>query len=298
MEYGSNGKGGLVDGPGRTEKGGGADLDAAPEPTLWRVGQVADMAHVTVRTLHHWDDIGLLAPSDRSDAGYRLYSRDDLDRLYRILLYRELGLPLDAIADLLDDPETDRRSALREQRELLVRKRRRTDALIRAVDRMLNTIDRGSTMSDNELHEGFEAFADAPDDVRAHQAKYGGEARERWGDTDSYGESMRRARKYGKDDWERIRAEADAVEARMAELLEAGADPEGEEAVREAEALRRHIDQSFYPCSHAMHAALADMYESDPRFAAHYEDRARGLAAFVANAIRANARRTEDQAPS
>lgn len=287
-----------MNGHGRKGKGGGAGMDGGPEPTRWRVGQVADMARVTVRTLHHWDAVGLLVPSDRSDADYRLYSRDDLDRLYRILLYRELGFPLDAIAGLLDDPEMDRRSALREQRELLVRKRHRTDALIQAVDRMLNTIDRGSIMSEEEMYEGFEAFADAPDDVRAHQVKYDGEARERWGDTDPYRESMRRARAYGRGDWERIRAEADAVEARMAELLDAEADPEGEEAMREAEALRLHVDRSFYPCSHEMHAALADMYESDARFAAHYEARTRGLAAFVATAIRANARRAADHARS
>lgn len=263
----------------------------AGRPPLRRVGQVADLAGITVRTLHHWDEIGLLEPAARSDAGYRLYSEDDLERLYRILLYRELDLSLEAIADLLDDPGTRRRRVLREQRQILEHKLQRTEGLLRAVDRMLDTIDQGGTMSSEEIFEGLEAFSNAPPDVRAQQAKHGSEAAERWGDTPAYQESLRRARSYSTGDWERIKVEGEAAEAGMAELLQGGADPEGEDAMEGAEAMRLHIDRWFYPCSHGMHASLAGMYESDPRFEAHYEDRAEGLAAFVAEAIRANARR-------
>ncbi|HEX7049459.1 MAG TPA: MerR family transcriptional regulator [Longimicrobiales bacterium] len=257
----------------------------------WKVGEVAELAHVTVRTLHHYDEIGLLVPSERSGAGYRLYSEADLERLYQILLYRELGFPLENIGQVLDAPALDRRSALRAQRELLVEKRRKTDAVIRAVDRVLESIERGTKMSSEEMMDGFDAFADAPEEVRAHQAKYGAEARERWGDTDAYKESMRRARRYTKADWKTIQEEAESNEARMAGLLAAGAAPDGAEAMSGAEAMRQHISRWFYPCSPEMHTALADMYEADPRFKAHYEERAEGLAAFVAAAIRANAKR-------
>lgn len=257
----------------------------------WTVGEVAELAHVTVRTLHHYDAIGLLVPSRRSEAGYRLYSEADLERLYGILLYRELGFGLDAIGPMLDAPAPDRRSALRAQRELLVEKRRKTDAVIRAVDRALESVERGVSMTRDDLQEGFDAFANAPAEVKAHQAKHGAEARERWGETDAYGESMRRVKDYGKAEWERLKAEGEAAESRMAELLAAGADPAGAEARAGAEAMRLHIDRWFYPCSHRMHAGLADMYESDPRFAAHYEARAEGLSAFVAAAIRVNAAR-------
>lgn len=260
----------------------------------WKVSEVAELAHVTVRTLHHYDEVGLLVPSRRSAAGYRLYSEEDLERLYRILLYRELGFGLDAIGPLVDAPALDRLSALRGQRELLVERRRKTEAVIRAVDRTLETLERGVRMSTEELFEGFDAFADAPTDVREHQGKHSAEARERWGGTEAYRESMRRVKRYGKADWERLRAEAESHESRMAELLAAGADPEGEEAMAGAEAMRRHIDTWFYPCSHGMHAGLADMYEADPRFAANYDKRATGLAAFVATAIRANALRHGD----
>ena len=260
----------------------------------WKVSEVAELAHVTVRTLHHYDEIGLLVPSRRSDAGYRLYSGADLARLYQILLYRELGFALEAIARVLDAPASERRSALREQREALAEKRRRTDAVLAAVDRALESIERGREMSSDEILEGFDAFAHAPEEVRAHQRKHGDEARARWGDTAAYGESMRRARGFTGADWERIRAEAESTEARMVELMRAGADPAGEEAMAGAEAMREHIARWFYPCTYRNHAGLADMYEGDPRFTGHYDERADGLAAFVAAAIRANAMRAWD----
>lgn len=255
----------------------------------WQVSEVARMARVTVRTLHHYDEIGLLEPSERSDAGYRLYSRPDLERLHQILLYRELGFTLETIGNVLDEPALDRRTALAAQRELLLEKRRRTDAMIRAVDRALDTMEGGTSMDAEEM---FEGLAEMPEDMREHGAKHAREAQERWGETDVYRESMRRVKGFSEDDWEEIRVESEAQEARMAELLTAGADPEGEEAMDTAEAMRRHVGR-FYPCSPEMHVGLADMYEADPRFTAHYEERAEGLASYVARAIRANAARAE-----
>jgi len=257
----------------------------------WTVSEVARMAHVTVRTLHHYDDVGLLVPSRRTRAGYRLYGEDDLERLHRVLVYRELGFPLDGIAGLLDEPVLDRRAALLAQRALLVRKKRKTEAVIGAVDRMLNAMERGEKMSADELNEGFDALADAPEDVKVQQKKYGKETAERWGETDAYKESARRAKKYRKEDWAEIKAEGEAIESDMAALLAAGKDAAGEEAMAVAERHRRHISRWFYPCSHAMHRGLADMYEADPRLTAHYEERAKGLAAFNAAAVRANAAR-------
>jgi MerR family transcriptional regulator, thiopeptide resistance regulator len=259
-----------------------------------RVSEVARMAHVTVRTLHHYDETGLLVPSARSDAGYRLYSEADLERLHQILLYRELGFPLETIAQVLDEPTLDRRTALQAQRELLVEKRQRLDAVIRAVDRTLESMERGTTMSMAEMFEGFEDLAEAPTAIRAHHAKHAKEAHERWGGTDTYKESMRRAKSYSKEDWEQIQREGGEHEARMVSLLQAGADPEGDDAMAVAEGMRRHIGRWFYPCSHEMHANLADMYEADARFRRYYEDRAGGLARFVARAIRANSRRALD----
>lgn len=124
-------------------------------------------------------------------------------------------------------------------------------------------------------------------DPRAHEA----EARERWGNTDAYRESARRTASYTPEQWDAIKAELDVIEARMAALLAAGTPAHDPAAMDAAEDARLHIHRWYYPCSHAMHAGLAEMYTADPRFRAHYEDRAAGLAQFVADAIRANATR-------
>ncbi len=260
----------------------------------WTVSEVARLAHVTVRTLHHYDEIGLLVPSQRTEAGYRLYDEADLERLQQVLLYRELGLQLEGIAQLLDEPALDRRSALKAQRAALSEKLRRTAALIRAVDRRLGAIERGEKMAADTGFEGFEAF-DAPEEIKAHQTKHEEEVKERWGETDAYRESMRRARSYSKQDWARIKEEAEAIDAEMAALLRSGSDPTSAEAMAVAERARQHVSRCYYDCSPRMHAGLADMYEADPRFAAHYEERATGLAAFTAAAIRANSKRAEEE---
>lgn len=248
------------------------------------VSQVARMAHVTVRTLHHYDEIGLLAPSGRGRNGYRQYSDQDLRRLHRILLFRELGFSLEEIRSALEDPTFDQREALRRQRALLEEKIRRKEAVIRALDVTLHALEEGRDMDATEMFEGFGDF---------DHARYADEAEERWGETDAWKESTRRTKSYGKAEWAALKGEVDTLEARWAELLAAGADPGSHDAMEVAEAARLHIDRWFYPCSHAMHEGLAEMYEADPRFREHYEKRAPGLAAFVATSIRANRRRGE-----
>jgi DNA-binding transcriptional MerR regulator len=249
------------------------------------------MAHVSVRALHHYDEIGLLVPGGRSSAGYRLYSEADLSRLQRILLLRELDFTLEAIRGVIDQPTLDERAALRAHRALLVEKERRAEAVLRALDRTLESMEKGKKMNTEEMFDGLGELGNAPPEVVAHHAQHGAEAKDRWGDTDAYKESMRRTRAYGKADWKKVGAESEALEAAMATLLGAGEPGDGRKAMDGAEGLRMHIERWFYPCSPAMHVALADMYEADERFKAHYEQRAPGLASYVAGAIRANAAR-------
>jgi MerR family transcriptional regulator, thiopeptide resistance regulator len=250
------------------------------------VSQVARLAHVTVRTLHHYDEIGLLVPSDRSQAGYRLYSDAELARLREILLLRELGFGLDAIAELIEQPPAGRREALRAQRDRLVAQRRQVDAVLRAIDAALDALEGGPAMTSDEMFEGFDQFD--------HAGPFADEARERWGDTDAYKESTRRTRAYSKHDWAELGAESEAILVTFIELLDRGVSPDDAATVDAAERARLHIDRWFYPCSRAMHAALAEGYVSDPRFTAFYDNRRAGLAAFVAAAIRANRDRAAD----
>jgi DNA-binding transcriptional MerR regulator len=246
------------------------------------VGDVARLAGISVRALHHYDDIGLLSPSGRSESGYRLYDDADLGRLQRILAYRALGFELAAIQELVEDG--DELAHLRRQAALLDRRLARLEAMRAALHKTMEARTMGVNLDPEEM---LEVFGD--DDPTA----YAEEAEARWGDTDAWRQSRARTRRYGKDDWVRIEAEGEAIEARFAAALAEGEPADAERAMDAAEAHRLHIDATFYDCSHAMHRSLAEMFVTDPRFSAHYERRAEGLAAYVAGAIRANAARHE-----
>jgi DNA-binding transcriptional MerR regulator len=241
------------------------------------VGQVSELAGVTVRTLHHYDQVGLLAPSERSDAGYRLYSYADLARLQEILVWRRLGFSLAEIQAMLDDPAYDRLSALRRQRELVERETERLGALTRALDAALAAEQNGTEMKEHEMFEGFD------------HTQYEAEARERWGHTDAYRESGRRAATYTDDDWRAIKAESEEIVRTLASLMAAGEPADGAAARAAAEQHRLQITRRFYECSRTMHRGLAEMYLADERFRKSYEQVAPGLASYVHDAIVANA---------
>jgi DNA-binding transcriptional MerR regulator len=241
------------------------------------VGELSTLAGVTVRTLHHYDEIGLLIPSERSATGYRLYSYADLERLQEILVWRQLGFALEDIGALLDDPAHDRETALRRQRELVGSELERLRATARALDAALAAHRQGDQMQPESMFEGFDP------------TRYEEETRERWGDTDAYRESARRTAGYGEPEWTQIRAEADGVVADFARLLAAGGPADGAEAGAVAERHRRHIIRWFYDVSPSMHRNLAAMYIADARFAASYERVAPGLAQYVHDAVLANA---------
>jgi DNA-binding transcriptional MerR regulator len=248
-----------------------------PERT---VGQVARIARVSIRTLHHYDEIGLLVPTGRSGAGYRLYGPEDVERLHAVLLLREIGLPLEEIRTALDQPTEARLDALVAHRQRLIARVERLETALRAVDAYTASLEEGTPMTMDTMMRDFEDF---------QNPEHAAEARERWGDADAWKESQRRTKSYGPKQWAEMKAEAERIESAWASHLDAGLSPEDPRAVAVAEEARRHIDRWFYPCGVEMHVALADMYEADPRFRAHYESRREGLASFVAASIRANA---------
>ncbi|MEU2424768.1 MerR family transcriptional regulator [Streptomyces sp. NPDC007851] len=248
----------------------------------YSVGQVAGFAGVTVRTLHHYDEIGLLVPGERSAAGHRRYGDADLDRLQRILFYRELGFPLDEVAALLDDPEADPRAHLRRQHDLLTARIEQLRKMAEAVEHAMEARRMGINLTPGER---FEVFGDKDPD------QYAEEAERRWGGTEAYAESQRRAARYTKADWQRMKAEVDDWGARYAALVTAAEPPGGERAMDMAEEHRRHICVWFYDCPYEMHRCLAAMYVADERFKAFYDATAPGLAAHLKEAIEANAAR-------
>jgi DNA-binding transcriptional MerR regulator len=248
----------------------------------YSVGQVSDLAGVTIRTLHHYDEIGLLSPSGRSAAGYRIYEEVDLERLRQILFYRELGFTLEEIATIVDDPRTDTIGHLRHQRGLLTQRIERLRAMVAAIDHEMEAKTMGIRLTPEER---FEVFGDFD------PGEYAEEAEQRWGGIEAYRQSQRRVATYTKEDWLRIKAEEEEVRANLAAAFTAGLAPDSEEAMAAAEAHRRHISRWFYECSYDVHRGLTDMYVSDERFRANYDALAPGLAQFIRNAAYANADR-------
>jgi len=251
------------------------------EMTTWTVGQVAELFDVTVRTLHHYDEIGLLVPSERSRAGYRLYTDEDLTRLQQVVVYRRLEMPLDEIATLLRGGE-DAADHLRRQRATVMTRLDELRELVSAIDRALEREMNDQPATTEDLKELFgDGFTD----------EYEQEAQDRWGETDAWKQSRSRTKRYTKADWEQVKQEADAVNAAFVAALRSGEPASGEAAMDAAEQHRRHIHDRFYDLDHTFHIGLADMYVADPRFTKTYEDLAPGLAAYVRDAIHANADR-------
>jgi MerR family transcriptional regulator, thiopeptide resistance regulator len=248
------------------------------------VGAVARLAGVTVRTLHHYHEIGLLTPSGRSEAGYRHYADADLERLQRILFFRELGFALDEIRAVMTDEHADASSHLRRQHGMLRDRIRRLERMAAAVEKALEAHTMDIKLSPEER---FEVFGDF--DPEAHAA----EAEERWGGTDAYGESSRRVARYTKEDWDELKRDAAAHLDALVAAMRAGEPAVGTAAMDAAEAHRRHLTRWFYDCSTEIHRGLGQMYVDDPRFAATYERIAPGLAAYLRDAILANADRQD-----
>ena len=247
------------------------------------VGQVAREYGVTVRTLHHYDEIGLLRPSERTPAGYRLYTRADLERLAVIVVFRRLDLGLDEIGELLDGgaPVVDH---LRRHRAAVLARIDEMTGLVAAIDTMMEAEMNERAATPDELRE---LFGSEFDDT------YAREAEERWGDTDAWAQSQARTSAYTKADWQAVKDEADAINAAFVAAMEAGEPATSEAAMDAAEAARRQIDERFYACSPQFHRNLGDMYVADPRFTATYEKIRPGLAQYVRDAVHANADRQE-----
>lgn len=250
--------------------------------TALTVGRIARLAGVTVRTMHHYDEIGLVVPSERSDAGYRLYGHAEIERLQEVLFFRELGLGLDEIKTIVDQPGYSRQAALQRQRDLLMAKADRLLGMVDAVDAAINAERTGMNLTKEEMLEVFGDY-----DPTEHQQ----EAEERWGEMDAYKESARRTARYTKDDWLAIQEEGNAINQAFISLMEADEPADGEAAMEAAEQHRAYISKWFYDCSLEMHAGMGSMYVADPRFTESIDRAGAGLAAYMADAIAANAAR-------
>jgi DNA-binding transcriptional MerR regulator len=244
------------------------------------VGAIARLSGVTVRTLHHYDAIGLVVPGGRTAAGYRRYGRAEVARLQEVLFFRELGFSLVQIRQIVERPTYRRAAALERHRALLERKAGRLRAMLDAVDAAIEAEKRGTTMTNEEMLEVFGDF---------DPSQYEEEVKQRWGDTDAYRESARRTRSYTNTDWQQIGRESAEINDAFIALMAAGTPPDAPEARAVAERHRAHISKWFYECPPEIHRGLGEMYVADPRFTRNIDKAAPGLAQYMSAAIAANA---------
>ncbi|MEU2880388.1 MerR family transcriptional regulator [Streptomyces sp. NPDC007070] len=255
----------------------------------YSVGQVSAFAGVTVRTLHHYDKAGLLSPSGRSHAGYRLYSEADLVRLQQILFYRELGFPLDEIAAILADPQANAVDHLRARQKQLSEEIARLQRLAEVAQRAVEVQQTGVTLTPQER---FEVFGEIAFDL-----SYATEAELKWADSRGQREAMARAAAHTKEDWRQLMREAGAWRAELLAAYDEGEPADGERAMDLAEEHRLHISRWFTSCPPDMHRRIADDFVADPRAFALVvppSQQRPGLAGWVCKAVHANAARRTD----
>ncbi|MGK2865528.1 MAG: MerR family transcriptional regulator [Mycobacterium sp.] len=240
------------------------------------VGSISALTGLSVRSLHHYDHIGLVVPSVRTAAGYRGYTDADVERLHLVLVYRAAGLALDEIRVLLDDPEVDELTRLQRQHALLLERADGLQRTIKAVEELMNARRSGIQLTAQAQVEIF--------GTTAFGEEYAVEAEQRWGDTDEWKQSRQRVAQLTKQDWIDLKAGGDALMADLAAAKRAGVRP-GSPAADALAARHRASIERFYDCGGEMHRGLVEMYLADARFTAYYDDVEPGLAQFVHDVV-------------
>ena len=246
---------------------------------MFKVSEVAHMAGISVRTLHHYDHIGLLCPESITDSGYRLYSDSELEKLQHILFLKELDFPLKDIGEILSSPKFDREEALERQRTLLLKKRDRLNKLINTIDLTFTSRKEGKTMSKKEMFENFDMK-----EIEEHQKMYADEVKEKYGTSDTFSESQMKTEKYTENDWIVIKKESSVIMRSLAmNMSKDPSDPAVQELIGQWQS---HITERFYNCSVKMLAGLGESYVDDVRFAKNINKYGERLSLFFRDAIR------------
>ena len=243
----------------------------------YSVNELSKLAGVSVRTLHHYDEIGLLRPASHTEAGYRLYGLAELKRLQQVLFFKELDFSLDAIRAILDSPGFDEAMALRQHRSMLLKRRERLDKLLETVDRTLNTIKGGNIMQDKDYFENFDMT-----EIEEQQKKYAQEVDQKypgWQQRD-------KTKRYGKREWAEVMQKGGQIQTDLADLMAEGCDPADPAVQAVIDRHFHYIDDSFYDCSLEIYDGLSNLYVDDHRFTENIDKVKPGLADFQSKAMK------------
>ena len=270
------------DGAGRRDTAVDTAVNAAAGDAdiAMTVGEVSTLLGVSVRALHHWDESGLVHPSRRSDAGYRLYCETDIMRIQQVLVYRQTGMSLADIKAVLDEPGADALTHLRRQRELVQGQISHLQHKLSSIDMVIDIHQLGARISVAEMAEIWGTDWDPV---------YVEEARARWGDTPEWAESYQRKARMSRADWEQAHEETVALETALAEAMRNGVEPGSPEANALARWHRKDFNR-WFEVSTSKQVLIARGYVADERYARYYDKRAPGLAAWLKDVIDACAR--------
>ncbi len=251
----------------------------------YTVKQVAKLSGVSVRALHHYDEIGLLKPDSVGANGYRYYGRDELLRLQQILFHRELGFPLDEIRQVLDAPDFDRVAALKAQRGRLEAETKRYRQLVKTIDTTLAALQGATTMDDKQMYKGFD-----PKKQAEHEAELVGR----------FGEQVRPAIEHARNvvanttqaDFDARQAEFAEIETALAKALADGVPPDSGDVQAQVRRLHTWVGGWWGAApTRERFIGLGGFYVENPEFRARYEAKAAGLSEYMAAAMKAFAER-------
>ncbi|MEH6990005.1 MerR family transcriptional regulator [Cytobacillus firmus] len=245
----------------------------------YTVQKLAQLAGVSSRTLRYYDEIGILKPARTNSSGYRIYGQQEVDRLQQILFYRELGVSLDQIKEIITAPAFDAADALKEHREKLLEKRKQLDLLITNVEKTIASAEGRTTMSNKEKFEGFKKKM-----IEDNEKQYGKEIREKYGE-ETVEKSNAKLMNMTQEEHEAVTKLAEEVNSTLAQAMETG-NPAGELAQKAAGLHKQWITFYWSEYSKEAHAGLAEMYVADERFKAYYDKIQPGAAEFLRDAIK------------
>ena len=237
-----------------------------------QINEFAKLTGVSVRTLHYYDEIGLLKPAFvDAQNGYRFYDENSLLRMQEILFYRELDFSLKSILEILSSPDYDKQKALAEQRKLLELKKERLERIIDALD--------GATKGKVTMT----AFDNS--DYETARKQYEVEAKQRWGETDAYKEHKQKTANYSKDKWQEVNDGLMTIFAKFAKCKQNGNTADLDDAQALVKELQIYITENYYTCTNEILASLGQMYVADERFKTNIDKNGDGTAEFVSKAI-------------
>lgn len=244
----------------------------------YTVQKLGLLAGVSTRTLRYYDEIGILKPARINSSGYRIYGPSEVDRLQQILFYRELGVTLEEIKEILASPGFDAICALREHRMKLLEKREHLDALIANVDLTLAEKEGMKTMSDKQKFEGFKQKL-----IDDNERQYGEEIRAKYGE-EQINKSYQKLKGMTEEEHARLEELANEILQTLVKAMETN-DPAGELAQKTVELHRQWLSFYWAEYSKEAHIGLAQMYVDDPRFTAYYDKARPGAAVFLRDAV-------------